>query len=242
MVGDDERWSCVSVYVAPEVVTRKLGYEAEFHEPVVTAPALRAELLRLALSPVDATTPHLVQRLLDAVFTQAPLGPGRFSPEVAQAHSWLSGDAGRESLEPLSIGQVAAQLGWSRETFTRRFTQATGTPPYAWHLQERLRRARRLLRQGLSVGAAMSLTNPMNVVYWGGAAAAVSGALGEEPSWQSMAVFFIGFFAASLLWCWICAGAIALFRRALPARGVRAIEAVCGLSLVGLGIWLAASI
>ncbi|ADB31156.1 Lysine exporter protein (LYSE/YGGA) [Kribbella flavida DSM 17836] len=98
-----------------------------------------------------------------------------------------------------------------------------------------------LTKGGLAVGATISLTNPMNVVYWGGAAAAVAGAVGQEPSWQVMAVFFLGFFIASLLWCWICAGAIAMFRRALPARGVQAIEAACGISLVGLGIWMALS-
>jgi chemosensory pili system protein ChpE len=97
-------------------------------------------------------------------------------------------------------------------------------------------------RGGLSVGAAMSLTNPMNVVYWAGAAAAVSGAVGADPSWQAMAVFFSGFFIASLLWCWICAGGIALFRRTLPPRGVQAIEALCGVCLVGLGLWMALSI
>ncbi|WP_158888072.1 LysE family transporter [Amycolatopsis anabasis] len=97
-------------------------------------------------------------------------------------------------------------------------------------------------RGGFSVGAVMSLANPMNVVFWGGAAAAVSGVLGEEATWLSLAVFFTGFFVASLLWCWICAGAIALFRRALSTRGVRLLEAACGLSLVGLGIWMVLSL
>jgi chemosensory pili system protein ChpE len=95
---------------------------------------------------------------------------------------------------------------------------------------------------GLRVGAALSLTNPMNVVYWGGAAAAVAGAVGEEPSWASMGTFFVGFFVASLLWCWICVGAIALFRRAVPVRGVQAVEALCGVTLIGLGLWMAVSL
>jgi len=94
-------------------------------------------------------------------------------------------------------------------------------------------------RGAVTIGAAMSLTNPMNVVYWAGSAAAVGGVVGTEPTWHSMAVFFTGFFVASLSWCWISAGAIALFRRALPARGVRIIEAACGLSLVALGSWMA---
>lgn len=99
-----------------------------------------------------------------------------------------------------------------------------------------------LARSGLRVGAALSLTNPMNVVYWGGAAAAVAGAVGEEPSWASMGTFFAGFFVASLLWCWVWVGAIALFRRAVPARGVQAVEILCGVALAGLGVWMAVSI
>ncbi len=149
-VGDDERWSCVSLYLAPEVLMRRLSHSAEFQEPVLTAPALRAELVRLALSPVDATTPRRLERLLDAVFDQAALGPRRGSSEMAQAHAWIRDGTGQEPWEPLNVGRVAAHLGWSRETFTRRFTQATGTPPYAWHLQARLLQARRLLRQGHS--------------------------------------------------------------------------------------------
>lgn len=57
-----------------------------------------------------------------------------------------------------------------------------------------------------------------------------------------MFVFFTGFLVASLPWCWVCAGAIALFRRALPSRGATAIEAQCGLSLLSLGIWMVVSI
>ncbi|WP_409494755.1 helix-turn-helix domain-containing protein [Amycolatopsis sp. cmx-11-12] len=149
-VGDGERWSCVSVYVDPGFLIRRFGFAAEFQEPVITAPVLRAELLTLALSPVDDTTPGRVEWLLNAVLNQARLGPKRSSPEMARAHAWLLNGPERGVSEPVNIGQLAAHLGWSRETFTRRFTQATGTPPYAWHLQARLRRARRLLRQGQS--------------------------------------------------------------------------------------------
>lgn len=97
-------------------------------------------------------------------------------------------------------------------------------------------------RGDVAVGAALSLTNPSNVAFWGGAAASVSGALGTEPSWTALLVFFSGFFLASLVWAWICAGGITLFRRAVPTVAVRAVEAACGGFLVALGTWAAVTI
>lgn len=150
-VDDDDRWSCASVYVDPEVVVGRLGGQVEFHRPYVVAPKARACLLELAMSPVDERMPQRVERLLDAVFAAAPLGHPRGAPEVEHARAWLSGGSRPyDPAAPLAVGDIAAHLGWTRETFTRRFTRATGTPPYAWHLQARLLVARRLLRQGRS--------------------------------------------------------------------------------------------
>jgi chemosensory pili system protein ChpE len=77
----------------------------------------------------------------------------------------------------------------------------------------------------------MSLSNPLNVVYWSGAAGAVSGALGDHATTSSLVVFFAGFMASSLLWCFVCAGAIALLRRVLPPLAVRIVDVACGLAL-----------
>ncbi|ADB31155.1 transcriptional regulator, AraC family [Kribbella flavida DSM 17836] len=147
-VNDDERWSCASIYLDPDVVSRRLGYDAEFHAPVVTAPQLRAQLLQIALAPTDASTPHRVEQLLYSVFGVAPLGRTETSLELERAEAWLFGAIAQDPVEPLRVADVAAHLGWTRETFTRRFTETTGTPPYAWHLQARLRKARRLLSEG----------------------------------------------------------------------------------------------
>ncbi|MFI7704594.1 LysE family transporter [Nonomuraea sp. NPDC049480] len=96
-------------------------------------------------------------------------------------------------------------------------------------------------RQGaLAVGAAMSLGNPWNVVYWSGAAGAVSAVLGRDAGLGSLAVFFTGFMTSSLAWCFICAGFIALLRRALPPPAVRLLEAACGVSLIVFAALLAA--
>ncbi|HXV93160.1 MAG TPA: LysE family transporter [Pseudonocardia sp.] len=93
-------------------------------------------------------------------------------------------------------------------------------------------------RGAVGTGAAMSLGNPWNVVYWSGAAGAVGGVLGSEATTGGLVVFFAGFMTSSLLWCVVCAGGIALLRRALPPAAVRAVELVCGLALLGFAALL----
>lgn len=84
----------------------------------------------------------------------------------------------------------------------------------------------------LRTGMAMSLANPWNVVYWSGAAGGVSGTLGDRADSTALVVFFTGFVLASLGWCFVCAGAIAGLRRALPPAAVRVVEFLCGLALL----------
>lgn len=92
------------------------------------------------------------------------------------------------------------------------------------------------------VGAALSLTSPTNVAFWGGGAAAVSSAVGVAPSPGALGVFFSGFFVASILWCWVSAAVIALIRRSASTRVVRVIDGSCGLALVALGGWSLAAL
>lgn len=86
----------------------------------------------------------------------------------------------------------------------------------------------------LSAGAGMSLGNPLNVVYWSGTAGVVGGALGREAAFADLAVFFAGFMASSLAWCFLCAAGIALLRRALSETAARVVEALCGAALLAL--------
>ena len=93
-------------------------------------------------------------------------------------------------------------------------------------------------RGALGTGVSMSLSNPLNVVYWSGAAGAVSGALGDDATTTSLVVFFVGFMASSLLWCFVCAGAIALLRRVLPPLAVRIVDVACGLALLAFAAFV----
>ena len=60
----------------------------------------------------------------------------------------------------------------------------------------------------LRSGAILALSNPQNVAYWAALGSAF-GALGvSDPSRLDYAVFFAGFMASSVLWCFVCAGAV----------------------------------
>jgi chemosensory pili system protein ChpE len=93
-------------------------------------------------------------------------------------------------------------------------------------------------RGALGTGIAMSLANPWNIVYWSGAAGAVGSVLGADADAGALVVFFTGFMTSSVAWCFLCAAGIALLRRGLPAMGVRAVELICGLALLGFSALL----
>ena len=86
----------------------------------------------------------------------------------------------------------------------------------------------------LAAGAAMSLGNPWNVVYWSGTAGAVAALVGTSPTVAQLTAFLAGFMTASIAWCVVCAGGIALLRRALPPVALRIVEVLCGVVLLVL--------
>jgi len=60
----------------------------------------------------------------------------------------------------------------------------------------------------LRSGAILALSNPQNVAYWAALGSAF-GALGvSEPDRIDYVIFFAGFMASSVLWCFVCAGAV----------------------------------
>ena len=60
----------------------------------------------------------------------------------------------------------------------------------------------------LRSGAILALSNPQNVAYWAALGSAF-GALGvSHPGQLDYAVFFAGFMASSIVWCFVCAGAV----------------------------------
>ena len=60
----------------------------------------------------------------------------------------------------------------------------------------------------LRSGAILALSNPQNVAYWAALGSAF-GALGvSKPDRVDYVIFFAGFMASSVLWCFVCAGAV----------------------------------
>jgi chemosensory pili system protein ChpE len=68
-------------------------------------------------------------------------------------------------------------------------------------------------RSALSVGAALSLSNPMNITYWAGLGGTISALGVSDPGWLAFSVFLTGFMISSVTWCFIAAGIIAATRR-----------------------------
>ncbi|RYF02278.1 MAG: chemotaxis protein [Comamonadaceae bacterium] len=91
-------------------------------------------------------------------------------------------------------------------------------------------------RQALRSGMVLSLTNPQNLAYWAAMGSAL-GAVGvTQPTPADYGVFFGGFMASSILWCFVCAAVVdRLFRRA-GARWARFTYRVCAAMLLALAL------
>lgn len=98
---------------------------------------------------------------------------------------------------PVGIGGAGylAWLAWDS------WRESATTPPAG-------SRAVRTGRSALRSGALLALSNPQNVAYWAALGSAF-GALGvSTPGQLDYAVFFAGFMASSIIWCFVCAGTV----------------------------------
>lgn len=85
-------------------------------------------------------------------------------------------------------------------------------------------------------GALLSVTNPQNIAYWAALGSAM-GAVGlKAPTLGDYGVFFGGFMAASVLWCFVCAGLVEMFRRKAGARWARATYRLCAIAFFALAL------
>lgn len=89
-------------------------------------------------------------------------------------------------------------------------------------------------RNALIAGAAISITNPKNIVYWGALGSALAGIVGDTPTMSQTMVFFAGFMTASVASCFVSAGLVEWLRRASSPTWHRVSHAVCGLLLLVL--------
>ena len=95
---------------------------------------------------------------------------------------------------------------------------------------------------GLSVGAAVSLSNPMNITYWAGLGGTITSLGVSDPKGMAFVVFLAGFMTSSVIWCFICAGFIAAVRHMISRRAWVVINLACGLGLLYFAINVVVSV
>jgi AraC-like DNA-binding protein len=161
------RWR--TVYLEPEVLASVHAEgggsgEVAFTAPAFHDPRLRADVLRLlsalaawtggqrhpaaALACEEALVAACGRMLREHAQQPRPAAPAPAS--LAPVVERLS-DAGAAAP---SLAELAQLAGLGRFQLLRRFRAALGTTPHAWLLQQRAERARGLLAQGWTIGAA----------------------------------------------------------------------------------------
>ncbi|WP_457443411.1 AraC family ligand binding domain-containing protein [Roseateles sp. P5_E4] len=126
------------------------GSSFEFKAPVIRD-ALMTARFRALFNAVttddalhsDAELLTLTARLLKPSSVERPA----VSAGVTAARERIDDDPAAE----LTLSGLATDAAMSRYQFLRAFTRLTGLPPHAYLLQRRVQRARRLVRQGLSL-------------------------------------------------------------------------------------------
>lgn len=112
----------------------------------------------------------------------------------------------------------------------------------AWHLPAAEDAPAKSGQNALAVGAAISLANPKNIVYWGALGSALSGIVGATPSHGQTLMFFTGFMVASVLSCFFTAALVNLLRNTASPRWQRISYGLCGLVLLFLAMLAAKSL
>ena len=80
----------------------------------------------------------------------------------------------------------------------------------------------------LGRGVLLSVTNPQNLAYWTAMGTALAGLGMAQPQTADYAIFFAGFMASSLAWCFICAALVATAAAPRPILGALDLPPVRG--------------
>lgn len=101
-------------------------------------------------------------------------------------------------------------------------------------------------RGDFASGAFLSLGNPMNIVFWTGLGTTVFAAISGGPQPIHFAVFFTGFLAGAIVWCFIMAGLVSWGKQWMTPGFFRWVNIACALVLMyfalNLGIQTAQSL
>jgi AraC-like DNA-binding protein len=140
----NEGWDCLSLYVDPAAFPQLFDCPPPDLPSHLQQPAFARQLKHIARQEAslrEEAVVQLLQGLLDGR-AAAPHRPESSSPLVQHLRERL--------LDDLSVAthlqQLADEAGVSAAHLVRRFQQATGLPPLAWQMQQRMALARRMLR------------------------------------------------------------------------------------------------
>jgi transcriptional regulator GlxA family with amidase domain len=122
-------------------------------DPILTSAGTAAGIdlcLHLIRKDHGAAAAAAVERgmLTGPYRTAAPALGSRRDDGIGQLLEWALGNLH----EDLSIDVLARRAFLSTRSFARRFRAATGTTPYAWVLEQRVRRAQELLETDPAMG------------------------------------------------------------------------------------------
>lgn len=87
-------------------------------------------------------------------------------------------------------------------------------------------------------GAILSLGNPMNIVFWTGLGTTAFASITGGPQAVHFAIFFTGFLAGAIAWCFIMASLVAWGKSWMTPNFFRAVNFICGTTLVYFAIQL----
>jgi chemosensory pili system protein ChpE len=87
-------------------------------------------------------------------------------------------------------------------------------------------------------GAFLSLGNPLNIVFWTGLGTTVFASIAGDPQLIHFAIFFTGFLAGAVLWCFLMAGLVAWGKQWMTPNFFRWVNLICGIILIYFAIQL----
>jgi chemosensory pili system protein ChpE len=87
-------------------------------------------------------------------------------------------------------------------------------------------------------GAFLSLGNPLNIVFWTGLGTSVFASITGGPQPIHFVIFFAGFLAGAVLWCFFMAGLVAWGKPWITPNFFRWVNLICGIVLIFFAVQL----
>jgi len=115
----------------------------------------------------------------------------------------------------------------------------------AWNAFKDARSGRELdISESVSVygdfasGAFLSLGNPLNIVFWTGLGTSVFASITGKPQPIHLVIFFAGFMAGAILWCFFMASLVAWGKQWMTVTFFRWVNLTCTAALVYFAVQL----